>query len=126
MPREVIRDEASLFDIAVIWSGEKSYVQVGTQTHDGRPIARALGWPGANQSYSSEGRHPDIPEPADVSANLREREVIELSPDESANGVPEREPAQFTALWGTLDRAGVNHLIRVLRRARNAAYGADE
>lgn len=126
MPREVIRDEASLFDIAVIWSGEKQYVQVGTMTHDGRPIARALGWPGANQSYSTEARHPKIPDPADLSANARDREVIELSSEESANDEPEREPARFTALWGTLDRAGVNHLIRVLRRARNAAYGADE
>ena len=126
MPREVIRDEASLFDIAVIWSGEKSYVQVGTQTHDGRPIAHALGWPGANQSYSAEGRHPDIPEPEDLSANARDREVIELAPEESANNEYEHGPAQFTALWGTLDRGGVNHLIRVLRRARNSAFGADE
>ena len=31
----------------------------------------------------------------------------------------------FTGLWGSLDRAGINRLIRVLRRARDSAYGAD-
>lgn len=31
----------------------------------------------------------------------------------------------FTGLWGTLDREGINRLIRVLRRARDSAYGAD-
>jgi hypothetical protein len=33
--------------------------------------------------------------------------------------------ADFTGLWGTVDREGVNRLIRVLRRARDAAFGAD-
>ncbi|MCX5066639.1 hypothetical protein OOJ91_12195 [Micromonospora lupini] len=34
-------------------------------------------------------------------------------------------PANFTGLWGSLDRDGVNRLIRTLRRARDSAYGAD-
>lgn len=34
-------------------------------------------------------------------------------------------PADFTGLWGTLDRDGINRLIRVLRRARDSAFGAD-
>jgi hypothetical protein len=35
-------------------------------------------------------------------------------------------PADFRGLWGTLDRAGVNRLIRTLRRARDQAFGRDE
>lgn len=31
----------------------------------------------------------------------------------------------FTGLWGSLSRAEVNELIRVLQKARNSAYGAD-
>jgi len=37
----------------------------------------------------------------------------------------EGSPA-FTGVWGTLNCAGVNHLIRVLRRARDQAFGRDE
>lgn len=32
----------------------------------------------------------------------------------------------FDGLWVTLDRHGLNDLIRKLRRARDAAYGRDE
>lgn len=31
----------------------------------------------------------------------------------------------FTGLWSSLDRDGVNQLIRTLRRARDGAFGAD-
>jgi len=32
----------------------------------------------------------------------------------------------YTGVWVTLSRQGANRLIRVLRRARDAAYGRDE
>lgn len=35
------------------------------------------------------------------------------------------EAPAFTGLWGTLDRAGCNQLIRTIRRARDGAFGAD-
>jgi hypothetical protein len=35
-------------------------------------------------------------------------------------------PADFKGLWGTLDRTGCNRLIRVLRHARDQAFGKDE
>ncbi|MEU1761293.1 hypothetical protein [Micromonospora sp. NPDC005652] len=34
-------------------------------------------------------------------------------------------PADFRGLWGSYDRAGINRLIRILRRARDSAFGAD-
>ncbi len=53
---------------------------------------------------------------------------------ESGDGVPivtrlaggTEDPAEFTGLWGTLDREGCNRLIAAVRRARDAAYGRDE
>ena len=36
------------------------------------------------------------------------------------------DPATFTGLWGTFDRASLNRLIRCLRRARDSAFGRDE
>ena len=41
----------------------------------------------------------------------------------SADGKGEPEP--FDGWRVTLDRAGINRLIRSLRKARDAAYGAD-
>lgn len=32
----------------------------------------------------------------------------------------------YSDLWVSLDRKGVNDLIRILRRARDAAFGKDE
>lgn len=42
------------------------------------------------------------------------------------NGVTISRPAGFDSLWGSLNRAALNELIRVLRKARDAAYGRDE
>jgi hypothetical protein len=117
MPKEVIRDNASMFDVAVAWSGEKTYVQVGVTTHEGYPIARMLGL--------SPSKKPATEWPEPESGRFVP-EVRQLSPIESANGETEDEAAQFTGLWGTFDRDEINRLIRVLRRARNAAFGADE
>jgi len=41
MPKEVIRDKATQFNLVVTWSPEE-YVQVGVQTNDGRPIVEVL------------------------------------------------------------------------------------
>ncbi|MBQ1047868.1 hypothetical protein KBX50_05265 [Micromonospora sp. C51] len=35
-------------------------------------------------------------------------------------------PADFKGVWGTFDREGINRAIRVLRRARDSAFGRDE
>lgn len=32
----------------------------------------------------------------------------------------------YAGVWAGLDRQGCNHLIRILRRARDAAFGRDE
>jgi hypothetical protein len=32
----------------------------------------------------------------------------------------------FTGIWSTLDRADINNLIGLLRKARDSAYGVDE
>ncbi len=34
--------------------------------------------------------------------------------------------SSYAGLWSDLDREGVNRLVRVLRRARDAAFGRDE
>jgi hypothetical protein len=82
MPKEVIYDQAELWDVHVGWRTD-SDVQVGVVTHDGRSIAETL-------------------------------------------RAGEDDPADFASLWGSLDRAGINRLIKILRHARDQAYGRDE
>ena len=47
-------------------------------------------------------------------------DVIEASQTNPGSG------PSYTGVWSTLNREGVNRLIRVLRRARDQAYGRDE
>lgn len=53
MPREVIRDEASLYDIQVGWSPDR-WVQVGIRTRDERPIVENLGYGGGETDGNKE------------------------------------------------------------------------
>lgn len=106
MPKEVIRDEASMYDVQVIWSRNK-YVQVGIETADGVAIAERL----------FENRLPD--------AMLLSEEQQAAAEKERRKYYDQISLAQFTGLWGTLDREGCNRLIRTLRRARDQAFGAD-
>lgn len=96
MPKEVIRDEAAMYDVQVSWAREK-YVQIGIETHDGVPIASHL---------------IERPDATDLNESVDDM-------------LYQGQLAAFTGLWGTLDREGCNRLIRVLRRARDQAFGAD-
>lgn len=102
MPKEKVFDSAGLFDLEVGWSSLGECVQVGLLVHDGRSIAD---W-------------------------LTESSGDELPPG-TRGGVPreageQMKLAQFTSLWSTLDRAQINRLIRMLRKARDDSYGRDE
>jgi hypothetical protein len=96
MPRETIYDQASMYDVNVGWSREK-YVQIGLQTHDDVPIANHL---------------IEKPDAAGLVDSIDDM-------------IYQGQLAAFTGLWSTLDREGINRLIRVLRRARDQAFGAD-
>lgn len=97
MPKELIRDTAGKFDVAVGWSRASTEgVQVATVIHpseqDGGP--RTI------------------------------RELVESWPAEA--GKYHEDTELMTGLWSTLDRQEINDLIRILRRARDAAFGRDE
>ena len=54
-----------------------------------------------------------------------EKPVIELT-DEEFDDIPALEFGGFSGFVSTLDRDGVNNLIKNLRKARDAAFGKDE
>ncbi len=103
MPKEVIYDECSLYDVHVGWSKDGGYLQVGIETQDGNSIAKHL--------------YDTMPEPGTAQGGWGEGK------DETHVN---QGLAGFTGLWGSLDRAGVNRLIRTLRKARDEAFGRDE
>lgn len=98
MPKEMIRDEAELYDVHVGWERDK-YVQVGIETADRKSIIDRL-----------------------AGEALQDPEVRAALDPLMGDG----RLAAFTGLWGTLDRDGCNRLIKVVRQARDAAFGRDE
>jgi hypothetical protein len=96
VPKEKIYDESAMYDVEIGWGQDRS-VQVGITTHDGVPVIAKLAG------------------------------IENLSPaDLGRAGATPDSPAGFTGLWSTLDRAGINRLIKMLRKARDEAYGRDE
>jgi hypothetical protein len=97
MPKEIIYDEAGTYDVHVGWSN---------LTAD-----------------KAEG-----PTGGQVQVGVETRSGLPLFDQlwpERPKQVLEGYPA-FRGVWGSLDRAGCNKLIRVLRRARDQAFGRDE
>lgn len=89
MPKEIVYDDARMFNVELRWSAEGSHVQIATVV----PPART----------------------SDAPASLGAL-VDSWSPEERFLA---------TGLFATLDRNGINRLIRALRRARDQAFGAD-
>lgn len=96
MPKETIYDQACMYDVVVGWTPSQS-VQVGINSTDNRAIVDKL-----------------IEAPSD--------ELRATLDKLTGSG----QLAAFTGLWGTLDRAGCNRAIRMLRKARDEAFGRDE
>lgn len=100
MPKEIIADSVGCFDVRVGWERD-SCVQVAT-----------------------EMREPTTPEgPKNLHELVRQWEAIPLPPE--VESIPLSEYGS-RGLYATLDREGINQLIRVLRRARDQAFGRDE
>jgi hypothetical protein len=97
LPKEKIYDESEMYDIEVGWGQDRS-VQVGITTHDGIPVIAKIA------GVETPGLGQVMP-------------GLGATPD---------SPAGFTGLWATLDRSGINRLIKMLRKARDEAYGRDE
>lgn len=108
MPAEVIFDETSTFKTRISWGIDCDYVQISTQHTTGTSGARAI------TQYVSEWLVAAGRPPIDFS-------MIE---DLGEVGGEPLKPS-FDGWHATLDRASLNKMIRTLRRARDAAFGAD-
>jgi hypothetical protein len=100
MPKEVVYDQTGMWNVHVGWSPSEVVEADMGSVQVG--IETGSGVPLIEQLWAQR--------PADLKVETVEH--------------PEGYPP-FRGVWGTYDRAGLNRLIRTLRRARDQAYGAD-
>ena len=123
MPRETIHTSEypgdSSFDVKVGWNRDMD-VQVGISEADDR----SMWW------VHSEGRKDVIGSRLIeiVSNRVLCKDVNEecVRVAEDVLNMFDVECGTFDSLWATLNRKQINDLIRVLRRARDSAFGKDE
>lgn len=129
MPKEIVEaaHQDGPFAVRVGWSGEGGHVQIATVTHQERSM-----W------WQTLGYNEDIQ--AEFGAKIREIVAAGSAIDDGQKGRPEvtdRELAHNILNWMDvwrnsdglyvgLDRTGCNRVIRLLRKARDAAFGRDE
>lgn len=117
MPKEKIYDAAMMFDVQVGWEVDRE-VQVSVLTHTGQPLGTLYTTQQSGLIASAHRAPCEAGEHCGESAHCPP-----ASPREDPNSP---DPGQWSGLYSTLDRAGINRLIRALRKARDAAYGRDE
>lgn len=127
MPKELIRDVAGGFDVRVGWQPD-SYVQVGVELsgdevilerlYGNRDVLREVGRTMLDAIVKLDPLPLTTDEQVDAACDATGRAVLEA--------VAAAGSEEFKGLWSTLDRDGCNRLIKVLRRARDSAFGRDE
>lgn len=128
MPRERIQDTNNpTFEIIVGWGKDTGYVQVATEVSD---------WLGRMETfYNPAGTVPDRSTPL-VFTNTGFSYTTTTAVTAAATSTPPittitfppagMKPAPTLGWYVNLDRHQINDLIRILRRARDQAFGRDE
>jgi hypothetical protein len=129
MPREKINGtDRDGYDVQVGWHPGAADVQLGIETADDRSLLTVLYGSDPQLERIAEGvaaigRKPLTKDDARAFG----REILDVIEGGPAGTPPEATaPWAYSSVWARLDRYGVNRLIRQLRRARDAAFGADE
>lgn len=126
MPKETVKAMVPPYDVKVGWSRDGD-VQVGVEERDGRSLLwQIFGTP--------ENRHRILKGLGEM--GLLHAEGIPVTPnaqgDELVNAlfnlIESGEDCKYTyaGVWATLDRTECNELIRLVRKARDQAFGRDE
>lgn len=131
MPKETVQDTSGSFDVKVGWRPDGD-VQVGVETAAGHSLVTKLY--GDEMALDRIGRlvrelilgDQPLPMvegrkvyPTDSEVGRQVLDIVEAS--QSSPG-----ETSYTAVWANLSRHAVNQLIRMLRKARESAYGRDE
>lgn len=118
MPKEIIRVGMGAYDVQVGWTRDGE-VQVGVENSEGR----SLFWQFGDSHITTIG--------SEIRKILvTENESLTISEDrqlgEAVLNMLDTVCFPYSGVWSTLiRRQEVNELIRVLRRARDSAFGKD-
>lgn len=121
MPREVVHCDGP-FHVKVGWAADRE-VQVGIEGDEGRSLNWLLYGDDATLEFIGTRVYDgalDRGRFAPMTAVELGRVIMNV-----LDCVPGRDGTGYLGVWATMDRAGINRLVRLLRRARDAAFGAD-
>lgn len=128
MPRETITDIVGSYDVKVGWEPERD-VQIGVTVADPTPLVNTLY--GDQETLEAVGLNLKARFGIGVDDALSDEEKSEVMREIARTALSTltecaNDGAPYYGVWATLDRAGCNRVIRVLRRARDSAFGRDE
>lgn len=120
MPREMVEASGDPFAVKVGWAADRD-VQLGVETEDGKTLPWIL-WGSDAEQLSWLSKQIEAATRVEYEDDTGLARAV-LNTLDCGSGVT--EPAGYRGVWATLSRHGCNRLIRLLRKARDAAYGAD-
>lgn len=107
MPTEFVYSKSGKFDFEIRWDAEEgrdAEIQIGIFTHHGeKTLAEALAPHYINTLVEEKSETPE-------QAAARKLEAFD----------------HYRGIYGQFDRASLNRMIRLLRKARDHVYGRDE
>lgn len=129
MPREIVKSQIGPYHVKVGWSAHQD-VQLGVELED---LVRGGEEPRPsifNYLIGSEQREELARRVSDIIKSQSNDSGLHLSSEDAGHAIldaiNEVTDGGYLGLWSDLDRHGINQLIRILRKARDAAYGKDE
>lgn len=148
MPKEIVAGSAvpgteDGFHVKVGWGTDS--VQVGVETDQGHSLFWVLLGATVTDQHKTSDQEQEERERVRLrlaELGARTREAVENLPrrdDDTGhlmtdarvgeavlNLMDEMTILEYTGVWADLSRDGCNRLIRIVRKARDSAYGADE
>lgn len=136
MPREIVEStdvrhgEEAPFGVQVGWSRDGEYVQVASVTHRQRSIWWQLLAP-ADDSDTENQRLTALGQLVHTAIREAPQDAGMPGPYDADIGrtllnLLDTTYGPMDGLYVSLDRTRINRLIKLLRKARDAAYGRDE
>lgn len=129
MPREVVQSTGkNPFAVKVGWSHVSDRVQLGVETDDGR----SLFWELLEQHVDKLGELAMEAVVAEQRIRAAHAGPDGLPADTARvgrallNAMDVTVPLTYRGVWADLNRDGCNRLIRLVRKARDTAFGHDE
>ena len=134
MPRETIRTDKGTvdvegghvpgFDIKVGWNKDQ-YMQVGIEESCGISLIRTFSRnPNCEPLLGAMIREIIVPKPGSALYNAPDLTDAEIGAE--VINILETVIGGFPGIWTDMNRHDVNELIRLLRKARDSAFGRDE